>query len=186
MTPPLSEPLPPEPLAPRYSTQPFPAYRYVPRLNPHPCADPRGHSYQPPGVSHPRPPLLPPERWSECEAWRFGVDLFNHAYWWETHEIWEAIWQQSDKGGPQGRFLQGLIQVAAALLKRHVGEAEGTARLLERSRAHLDFVAPRVAAVYMGLALGAWREAVSRYFAPLAESTGTRSAPYPFIVLKGA
>ena len=125
-----------------------------------------------------RPPLLPPEQWRECETYLFGADLYNFAYWWEAHEIWESIWQSSDKSAPQGRFLQGLIQISAAHLKRHVGEREGVLRLLERSHAHLDFVEPRVPAVYMGLALRGFRRSVDDYFA------NGPCAVYPHVTLQ--
>lgn len=173
---PLAEPLPPDAGFPLYSQQPFPPYRFVPTLNPHPCADPRGHSYEPPGTPPHRPPLPPPEEWARCETFLYGADLYNHAYWWEAHETWESIWQSSDKASPQGRFLQALIQVSAAHLKRHLGSTEGTKRLLERSRVHFDFVQPRVPPCYMGLVLREFRTAVEAYF------SGTL-VPFPFIRL---
>jgi hypothetical protein len=178
MSQPLPQPDPPDPNRARYCAQPFPQYRYVPTLNPHPCAHPDGHSYEPPGHPKPAPPpLLPPEQWRACEAWLYGVDLYNHAYWWETHEIWEAIWQQSDKKGVQGRFIQGLIQIAAAHLKRHIGNEEGVQRLLERSRAHLDFAQAVAPAVYMGVEIVGFRRSVESWFAGDAETI------YPFITL---
>lgn len=195
--PPLREPDPPDPSFPRYTACPFPRYRYVPTLNPHPVAHPAGHSYQPPasppcegagggalspsyeggaGGGQAHPPLPPPDRWRDCPEWLYGADLYNYAYWWETHETWEAIWQSSDKSAPPGRFLQGLIQIAAAHLKRHLGQAGAVQRLLDRSRAHLDFVEPRVAPVYMGLDVRTFRAAVSSYFS-------AENAPYPFVML---
>src|ERR1041384_5421720 len=64
MSAPVTEPIAPDPALPRYSSNPFPRYRFVPTLNAHPCADPRGHSYEPPGTPPHRPPLLPPEQCS--------------------------------------------------------------------------------------------------------------------------
>lgn len=173
----LSEPPPPDPRFRRYCTRPFPAYRYVPTLNPHPCADPAGHSYEPPGTPPHRPPLLPPDRWEESHEYLFGADLYNFAYWWEAHETWESIWQSSDKAGPQGRFLQGLIQVSAAHLQRHVNNTEGAARLLERSAVHFQFAQDRVPETYMGLNLFDFRNRVQRYF------SGEPGAGYPFLRL---
>src|SRR4029079_8201557 len=124
----------------RQSSRAFPPYRYVPGLHPHPVAHPEGHSYHPAGQHPAAGPLLAPDQWRECEDYLYGIDLYNHWYWWEAHEAWEGIWQQSDKSVVQGRFLQGRIQVSAAQLKRHVGQAEGMTRLLERSDEHLNFV----------------------------------------------
>lgn len=151
----------------RYSTRPFPPYRYVPGVQPHPVAHPLGHSYDPAG-RHPQPgPLLPPERWAESDDYLYGVDLYNHGYWWEAHEAWEGLWQQTDKRGCQGRFLQGLIQVSAANLKRHVGEQEGMRRLLDRARQHLSFVqAGRLSGSrFMGLDVADFCRRVEAYFA---------------------
>lgn len=180
----LREPDAPVPGAVRYTSAVLPPYRYVPRLNPHPCADPRGHSYHPPDHPPTPPPLLPPERWRECAGWLFGVDLYNFAYWWEAHETWEGIWKQAAADHPQRRFLQGLIQISAAHLKRHLGECEAVQRLLERSRGHLDAVQSALAAGgedcgYMGLALRRFRTECDAWF--LDET----KAAYPLILLGG-
>ncbi len=190
-----SEIAPPLQDAPRYSARAFPAYRYVPGLHPHPVAHPAGHSYNPsgehPAAIHPRDsgpasgrpggrPLLPPERWAESEDYLYGADLYNHGYWWEAHEAWEGLWQQTDKAGRQGRFLQGLIQVSAAHLKRHVGQAEGVERLLDRAFGHLDAAraGDMPGARYMGLDLAVFIEAVRAYFEG-------RTTVFPAIVLAG-
>ncbi len=111
---PLTEPRPPFPGWPRYVPErPLPPYRYVPGLNPHPIRDPAGHSH---GRHE-----TPSER-----TFPWGADLHNAAYWWEAHEAWEGLWQLTDKRGEQAQFLQGLIQVSAALLKRHLGSPEGS------------------------------------------------------------
>jgi predicted metal-dependent hydrolase len=46
------------------------------------------------------------------------VDLYNFAYWWECHEQFEALWHAAGRNSEPGRYFQGLIQVAAAHLKR--------------------------------------------------------------------
>jgi predicted metal-dependent hydrolase len=80
------------------------------------------------------------------------VDLHNFAYWWEAHEAWEGLWQLTDKRCEQAQFLQGLIQVSAALLKRHMGSPEGSEILFGEAIGRLAPIAnahPR----YMGLDL---------------------------------
>jgi predicted metal-dependent hydrolase len=72
---------------------------------------------------------VPPDRWRENPTYLFGVDLYNHAYWWECHEALEALWHLTGHRGTEAAFLQGLIQAAAANLKRHMGSAEGARRL---------------------------------------------------------
>ena len=57
---------------------------------PHPRRHPEGHSY-----GHPEPTSLPfePEGWRTCESYRYGVDLYNAGYFWECHEVFEALWR---------------------------------------------------------------------------------------------
>ena len=46
------------------------------------------------------------------------MDLYNFAYWWEAHESWEGLWHHAE--GDYRLFLQGLIQISAALIKHHM------------------------------------------------------------------
>lgn len=172
----------------RYSSQPFPRYRFVPGENPHPTADPRGHSYLPPGQAHPAVRPVSPTDWSNSAPYLYGVDLYNHGYWWEAHESWESIWQLADKTGPQGRFLQGLIQTAACHLKIHLGKPDGVARLRQTSLDHLRWAAARCPEpVYMGIELGSFIAGLEAYFdACIAgDDSGIRhdSRKYPSIRL---
>ena len=41
-----------------------------------------------------------------------GIDRFNAHEFWHAHESWERIWLSAEE--PEKRFLQGLIQLAAA------------------------------------------------------------------------
>lgn len=41
-----------------------------------------------------------------------GISLFNDHEFWHAHEAWERIWLAA--AGEEKRFLQGLIQLAAA------------------------------------------------------------------------
>ena len=66
---------------------------------------------------------------------RYAADLFDHRYLWEAHEVWEAVWKDTPKG-PEREHLQGLIQAAAYLLKRHMGHS--APRLLGASRRRLQ------------------------------------------------
>ena len=143
----LVEPAAPDPAWPRYSGIAFPPYRFVPGLNPHPRRDPRGHAY---GSPETPPPRVPPERWRENEVYLHGIDLYNHAYWWECHEALEGLWHLTGHAGTEAEFLQGLIQAAAANLRRHLGTPEGARRLGREAIGRLRSVSgPR----YMGVEL---------------------------------
>ena len=95
--------------------KPFPPYRHIPGVTPHPIRDPRGHSYGIEEVHDAEP--LPPELWQQNEDYLYGVDLYNFAYWWEAHEAWEGLWHQAED--TYRLFLQGLIQISAAFIKYH-------------------------------------------------------------------
>ncbi len=118
---------------PRYApARALPPYRFIPgRGLPHPINDPAGHSYQ----EHPDQPSEPwtVESWPRLEDWLVGVDLFNHAYWWESHEAFEGLWQVAPTPETT-ELLQGLIQIAVALLKSYQGQRRPARSLLERGR----------------------------------------------------
>ena len=118
---PSLQPLPdPSTPPPRRSDFPFPPYRYVPGLNAHPLRHPQGHR-----SPHPA---------GRAAALAYAADLFDHRYLWEAHEVWEALWKDTPEG-PERQRLQGLIQAAAYLLKRHMGHP--APRLLEAARRRL-------------------------------------------------
>ncbi|MHC4938765.1 MAG: DUF309 domain-containing protein [Planctomycetota bacterium] len=77
-----------------------------------------------PGV-HPRPT----ESFAGFDA---GVDLYHQGYLWEAHEAWETEFK-----GPDGEFIQGLIQMAAMLLKSHMGNETGVRKLYAKCRGKL-------------------------------------------------
>lgn len=115
---------------PRYSTRPFPAYRFIPGHHPHPRRHPQGHSF---GYPEPNPAPCNPEEWSQSEDYRFGIDLYNFAYWWESHEVFEGFWQVVGPNTEQGRFFQALIHLAAAHLKQAMNNEAAARSLLGKS-----------------------------------------------------
>jgi predicted metal-dependent hydrolase len=136
----------------------FPPYAYVPGRFPHPITDPKGHSY---GVKPPTcdPPI--PDQWSECRSYLRGIDLFNHGYYWEAHEVWETLWNACGRQGTTADFLKGLIKLAAAGVKARQDEPRGVQNHARRA-AEL-FVRMRPAPKFMGLQveqLIAWAQAL--------------------------
>jgi len=111
---------------PRYLPErPLPPYAFLPGgAHPHPIRDPHGHA-------HGRAPA-PPET-----AFVWGVDLYNHGFYWEAHEVWEGRWR-AEGSGAQAAFLQGLIQCAAACLKLRGGKWAAAQRLASRAMGHLE------------------------------------------------
>lgn len=106
----------------------FPAYAYLPGSDlPHPVRDPRGHSYEqesPPVAGAMAPP---------ADALRWGMDLFNHGYYWEAHEAWEPLWLAARDNPPDRALFKGLIMLAATGVK--IRERKWVAALRHARRA---------------------------------------------------
>ena len=66
----------------------------------------------------PRPRAFPQDEWSASEDYLYAIDLYNFAYWWESHEIFEGLWHACGRRTQAGNFFQALIQLAAANLKQ--------------------------------------------------------------------
>jgi predicted metal-dependent hydrolase len=60
---------------------------------------------------------------------RAGLDHFNAAEFWDAHESWETIWLEAESD--LHRFLQGLIQLAAAYHHVKRGTYPGGLRLFD-------------------------------------------------------
>ncbi len=122
--------------------------------------DPEGHSY---GLREPSPAVFDPRAWRRCEDYLYGIDLYNHGYYWEAHESWEGIWKSTRRRDLPGRFLQGLIQVAAALLKHRMGRPAGMRSLARKGLDKLQEVAS-LHSTYCGLDLDRLGEQWGRFF----------------------
>jgi DUF309 family protein family protein len=86
-------------------------YAYLPGMNPHPVRDPAGHSH------HVEPIPVAADASLSSDAFLWGLDLFNHGYYWEAHEAWEGLWQVAGRDGPLRMLFKGLILLSAAGLK---------------------------------------------------------------------
>lgn len=166
-----ASPLPADPGHERYSTPPFPAYRFVPGRFPHPRRDPNGHSF---GTPEPRVDEFTATSWPGSGVYLYGVDLFNFAYWWECHEQWEAIWKFTAPESYEGKFLQGLVQIAAANLRQFMGSHDSGAALARKGLLRLrDFEDD----VFLGIDVAPFIAAVEAQFK-------ARDVPPPVIDLK--
>ena len=91
--------------------------------------------------------------WDQDEQYLHGADLFDHRYYWEAHEAWEALWHIAQPETPVHRLLQSLIQFAAATLKSHTGHQRGALLLYERATNRLQTVQYDVGRLYRGIRL---------------------------------
>ncbi|MBI4455122.1 MAG: DUF309 domain-containing protein [Acidobacteria bacterium] len=162
----------------RYTTRDFPPYRHLPGVTPHPRLHSRGHQFGKKEV------LLEPfnvASWWLSQPYLYGVDLYNFAYFWEAHEAWEEIWRTTERNDLPERFLKGVIQLAAALLKRHQGFSRGMSHLSRRGLDRLRAVA-EVHTDYAGVDLADYIRRMQQVF---AESDRSGWPTDPRIYLKG-
>lgn len=143
------EEIPPPPnLPPRRAPElPMPAYRYIPGLQPHPYRGDGGHRHL--DGMHPGGDL----------CWRHGLDLFDHRFYWESHEVWEPLWLSLPAGSAEKELVQAMIQWAASLLKWHMGAPEAAARLRSRAMLRVE-TAQQAGPLCQGLDLDALRVAM--------------------------
>jgi hypothetical protein len=152
------------PAPPRWTVAPLPPYRYLPGRSAHPRTDPRGHGH---GEPEPARERLDPAAWDRSDVYLRGIDLFNHGYFWESHEVFEALWHGAGRRGPEAAFFQGLVQLAASELKRCLGRDDAARGLAERA---LGRLAP-LPSPWFGLDLHALAGEVE------ARIAGTRAEP---------
>ena len=126
--------IPPDSGRARYSARPFPPYAFVPGLYPHPTENPKGHLY---GKTESTVGLFDFKEWRKNENYLYGVDLYNFAYFWESHEALEGIWKNLPKENGGRDFFQGLIQISAAFLKWHIQEKRGAEQLYQSAMNYL-------------------------------------------------
>jgi hypothetical protein len=109
----------------------LPPYAYLPGKKPHPVRDPAGHSY------HVEPISVAAEALLGSDAFLWGLDLFNHGYYWEAHEAWEGLWRVADRDGPLRTLFKGLILLSAAGVKIRERKNAAAARHAMRAAALL-------------------------------------------------
>lgn len=68
------------------------------------------------------------------EAWLYSLRLFDARYWWEAHEVLEAVWLNAPPNSAERAQVQAVIQLANAALKAELGKPNAAARLLTLTR----------------------------------------------------
>ena len=67
------------------------------------------------------------------QAWICGVTFLREGYYWEAHEVLEAVWLACPPNAPERLMVQAVIQYANALLKRRMDQPRAMARLFALS-----------------------------------------------------
>jgi len=70
-------------------------------------------------------------------AWAAGLAYLKAGYFWECHEVLEAVWVQTHDGTAERDMVQALIQLANARLKLRMERPNAAWRLCNMVQAHL-------------------------------------------------
>lgn len=154
----------------RYSNIDLPEFRYIPGHKLKQRSSAKG-AHLP---ELPPPVLLSAQSWQGSAHYRYAIDLFNYGYWWEAHEVLEGLWVLAKRETPIGIFLQGLIQISAALLKESQSLHEPALSLAAKGF-------PKIrtkSGLFLGLELESFLDETEAFL------SGQRPSP-PLIVLDG-
>lgn len=137
----------------RYSDRPLPPYAYIPGQTPRPG---RGQDNRLP-EGYAGNPTFPHGPWYDSEEYRYGIDLLNFGFWWESHEVFENLWRVVGPKSSEGNFFQALIQLAAAQVKRRMGNDAAAKRLARKAvdrltKAPLSYMGMNVAKLIQDVA----------------------------------
>lgn len=102
-------------------------------------------------------------------AYREFFTCFNAGRYFEAHEVLEALWRPA-RGQPEGRFYQGLIQLAGAFVHFQKGRSAPALALLRACLANLA----GYPAIYAGLDVTRLRGQVANW---MIEAEGQPSPP---------
>ena|SRR5437899_10204647 len=108
-------------------------------------------------------------------AYGRGIALFNHAAFFEAHEVLEDAWRAAP--AQEKKFLQGLIQIAVALHHHGNGNLVGARSLLGRAARNLSGYSEN----FGGIELKQLRYSVAQWQRALGE--GTPVPPLPKVIL---
>ncbi|WP_337660182.1 DUF309 domain-containing protein [Anderseniella sp. Alg231-50] len=95
--------------------------------------------------------------WQDNVPYLYGHDLMRAGYYWEAHEVWEAVWLATPSNSPERLLLQALIQTANAQLKTGMQRDNAAARLqgqVEELRLELIARLGGRIETYMGVDIG--------------------------------
>lgn len=67
-------------------------------------------------------------------AVRYGLALHDAGFYWEAHEVLEAVWKASPLNSRERRLVRAVIQLANAGLKLRMGRPRAALRLLGEAR----------------------------------------------------
>ncbi len=84
--------------------------------------------------------------WQDNAAYLYGHDLLDAGFFWEAHEVWEAVWLNCPPNSAEKLMLRMLIQQANARLKLVMGRRKAAERLAAEVEALRSDLAGRLGA----------------------------------------
>ncbi|MBA2406289.1 MAG: DUF309 domain-containing protein [Bdellovibrionales bacterium] len=130
-------------------TWPFPAYVFIPGVNPHPKKV-GGHMEGQPDPVAPQIDLTHPEK---SEFLRYSLDLYNHGYYWESHVYFEALWNAHGRTGSVADLLKGMIKLGAAGVKILIHQPQNARDHLVRAKELFESVMNAEGSNFLGFEL---------------------------------
>lgn len=161
-------------MAPKRRSEPFDSgwqpsgQPFVPGLSPRPHGDDDVHR-----IAEAAHNPTNPSSWRSNPAWRAGVTLYAQGFFWEAHEVWEAVWMNARPNSRERALVQALIQLANAALKQRMGRPEASRRLAALAASRLTDAGTQ--GFLMGVDLAALHAGSLAYHRALAR--GDRASP---------
>lgn len=110
---------------------------------------------------------------------RQGVKLFNQGRFFESHEVWESLYGDTDE--KHKPFLEGLIQLSAACrMIADFGEIKGPVKLIYQALIRFEHYQP----AYLGVALNDLSHDMENWAKELETGSRTDPRPVPTIPLR--
>jgi len=78
-----------------------------------------------------------PQLLHRTQAFEAGMLYLREGYYWECHEVLEAVWMRTRDPSPERETVQAVIQLANARLKLAMGRPKATSRLCGMVQNHL-------------------------------------------------
>ncbi|MBF9035703.1 DUF309 domain-containing protein [Rhodobacterales bacterium HKCCE2091] len=99
---------------------------------------------------------IDPDGLHRTDAWRVGCRFLSEGYYWEAHEVLEALWMACPPNAPERLMVQAVIQRANAGLKAGMGRDRAAFRLTVAAEALAEEAFRRRGGAVMGLTLEDW------------------------------
>ncbi len=83
-------------------------------------------------------PDTPLAKMHNTAAFQAGMGYLQAGFFWECHEVLEAVWMQTPAGSPEREMVQAIIQLANGRLKLRMQRPKAARRLCGMVRGHLE------------------------------------------------